>query len=217
MTVTAVLIDRHDAGRQLGRHLAKLRDWPDTLVLGLPRGGVPVAAEVARALGAPLDVCMVRKLGVPHYPEVAMGAVASGGVEWLNRALLEQIRLTPQEIVRVRQQELLELQRRETLYRSGREKLSLEGKTALLVDDGLATGATLHAAVQAVKALHAARTVVAVPVGSEDSCQELRALADEVICLLTPPDFRAVGQFYQSFPQTSDDEVIAALKEAPHA
>ncbi len=209
--------DRRDAGQQLGEHLRTLRDWPDTLVLGLPRGGVPVAAEVARSISAPLDVFLVRKLGVPFHPEVAMGAIASGGVEWLNQALLEQIRLTPQEIDRVRQQELLELMRREAVYRAGRERLSLKDKTVLLVDDGLATGATMHAALQAVSTQGAEEVIVAVPVASTDTCQELRTMADEVICLQTPPEFRAVGQFYQSFPQTSDAEVMDALKDAAHA
>lgn len=209
--------DRKDAGKQLGAYLLTLRDWPNTVVLGLPRGGVPVAAEVARAIRAPLDVFLVRKLGVPFHPEVAIGAIASGGAEWLNRELLAQLRLTPLEIDRVRQQERLELGRRETAYRAGRPPLQLSGKTVLLVDDGLATGATMQAALQAVGAMGAAEVMVAVPVASAETCQELQTLADGVICLQTPPDFRAVGQFYQSFPQTSDAEVMDALKEAAHA
>ncbi len=203
--------NRHDAGQQLGAHLRLRHAWPDTVVLGLPRGGVPVAAEVARALTAPLDVFMVRKLGLPFQPEVAMGAVASGGVEWLNRDLLARLPLPPGAVEEVRRHELRELARREALYRAGRPPLDLTGRTALLVDDGLATGATMHAALRAVRALGAARVAVAVPVAPPDTCGALRPLADEVICLHTPPGFRAVGQYYLAFAQTTDAEVLAAL------
>lgn len=198
--------DRQDAGQQLGDHLRRLHPWPDTVVLGLPRGGVPVAAEVARALTAPLDVFMVRKLGLPFQPEVAMGAVASGGVEWLNRDLLARLPLPPGAVEDVRRHELRELARRDARYRAGRPPLTLTGRTALLVDDGLATGATMHAA------LRAARVVVAVPVAPPDTGEALQPLADEVICLHTPPGFRAVGQYYRAFPQTTDEEVLAALQ-----
>ncbi len=204
--------DRHDAGRQLGEHLRRLHPWPDAVVLGLPRGGVPVAAEVARALTAPLDVFMVRKLGLPFQPEVAMGAVASGGVEWLNRDLLARLPLPPGAVEDVRRHELRELARRDARYRAGRPPLTLTGRPALLVDDGLATGATMHAALRAVRALGAARVVVAVPVAPPDTCEALQPFADEVICLHTPPGFRAVGQYYRAFPQTTDEEVLAALQ-----
>lgn len=211
--------NRQDAGRQLGAHLAGLHSWPDTVVLGLARGGVPVAAEVARALGVPLDVFVVRKLGLPGYAEVAMGAIASGGVRVLNDELVQRLGVSAGVIAAAEAREGAELARRETVYRAGRAPLPLAGRTALLIDDGVATGFSLRAALWAVRALGPTemvptRVAVAVPVAPPDTCRELRALADEVICLRTPPDFHAVGQFYRDFAQTTDAEVRACLDRA---
>lgn len=211
--------NRQDAGQQLGAHLAGLHPWPDTVVLGLARGGVPVAAEVARALGAPLDVFVVRKLGLPGYAEVAMGAIASGGVRVLNDELVQRLGVSAGVIAAAEAREGAELARRETVYRAGRAPLPLAGRTALLIDDGVATGFSLRAALRAVRALGPTemvpvRVAVAVPVAPPDTCRELRALADEVTCLRTPPDFHAVGQFYRDFAQTTDAEVRACLDRA---
>ncbi|GHF42789.1 putative phosphoribosyltransferase [Deinococcus metalli] len=209
--------DRSDAGEQLAAHLRGRHGWPDTVVLGLPRGGVPVAAAVAHAIGVPLDVCVVRKLGSPGNEELAVGAVAPGGVRWLNHDLIRRLGVTAAALADTEARERQELRRRERVYRAGRPPLTLTGRTALLVDDGLATGATMRAAVLAARALGAARTVVAVPVAAPDVCGDLRALADEVVCVLTSPALRAVGQFYASFPQTTDAEVMDALREVAHA
>jgi predicted phosphoribosyltransferase len=210
-------MDRHDAGRQLGVAVRAHGPWADPLVLGLPRGGVPVAAGVARALDAPLDVLVVRKLGSPAWPELALGAVAPGGVRWLNHDLLARLGVSDAVLDRVEAQEWAELRRRETAYRGGRAPLDLSGRAALLVDDGLATGATMSAAVHAARQMGAARTVVAVPVAPPEVCEALRAVADTVVCLQTPAHFQAVSQFYRSFPQTTDAEVVSALREATHA
>lgn len=206
-----LFLNRTEAGQQLGAALLSLRDDPNLLVLGLPRGGIPVAAEVARALNAPLDVFVVRKLGVPHYPEVAMGAITVGA-RWLNTELIAQVRVSPDDLARVEAREQQELERRERVYRAGRAPLSLHGKTVLLVDDGLATGATMHAAVRAVKVLKAEKMVVAVPVAPPDTLLELSHEADEVFTLSAPEDFRAVGQYYRDFTQTTDAEVLASVK-----
>ncbi|RJF72412.1 phosphoribosyltransferase [Deinococcus cavernae] len=203
--------DRREAGQRLGEALVAWRDEPHLVVLGLPRGGVPVAAEVARALGAPLDVFVVRKLGLPQYPEVAMGAVAVGA-RWLNTELIAQVGVTPDDLARVEAREQQELQRREQVYRAGKGPLDLRGKTVLLIDDGLATGATMHAAVQAVRALEAAKIGVAVPVAAPDTLLALGREANEAFSLLAPQGFRAVGQFYREFGQTSDAEVLALLE-----
>ncbi|MBB5233360.1 phosphoribosyltransferase [Deinococcus budaensis] len=208
-------LHRQDAGQQLAARLASLHDWPDTTVLALPRGGVPVASEVAAVLGAPLDVFVVRKLGLPGHEEVAMGAVASGGVRVLNDDLVRRAGVTPEALAAVEIRERAELARRERVYREGRTPAPVAGRTALLVDDGVATGATLRAGVTALRALSPARVVVAVPVAPPNACRTLRTLADGVVCLLTPPDFRAVGQFYRDFAQTSDGEVRDLL--ARHA
>lgn len=205
-------LSRQDAGRQLAARLLELGSWPQTTVLGLPRGGVPVAAEVARALGAPLDVFLVRKLGVPGYEEIALGAMASGGARVFNEDLLARLRLSERTLAELEAREGAELARREGLYRAGRPPLQLAGRTALLVDDGTATGATMRVAAQAVRALHPARVVIALPVAPPDTAAALRAEADEVVCLLTPPHFRAVGQFYVDFRQTEDDEVLRLLR-----
>ena len=182
------------------------------VVLALPRGGVPVGYEVARALGAQLDVFVVRKLGLPGYPELAMGAIASGDVRVLNEGVLASIRVSQDAIDAVTSRERLELARRERTYRDGRPLLPIEGRVAILVDDGLATGSTMRAAVLAVRRLKPARVVVAVPVGALQTCRELRDIADEVVCALTPEPFRAVGLWYTDFSQTTDEEVRQLLR-----
>ena len=206
--------DRRDAGRQLGEALAPRRD---ALVLGLPRGGIPVAYEVARALRAPLDVFLVRKLGVPGHEELAMGAIASGGIQVLNDDVVSQLGLGPPTIARVRAAEEVELSRREREYRGARPPVSLTGRTVILVDDGLATGSTMRAAAVAVRQKKPAKIVVAVPVGAPTTCSELRKEADEVVCLYSPSAFQAVGQFYEDFAQTTDGEVNALLASAGRA
>ncbi len=210
-----MFVDRRDAGRQLARYLQQhLQLGANTLVVGLARGGLPVAAEVARALGAPLEVMVVRKLGTPGQPELAMGALAPGGVRVMNEALVRQLRIPDETIERIAQQEALELQRREAHYRQGRSAYAMQGKTVVLVDDGLATGASMRAAARAAKAQGAERVIVAVPVGAADSCRMLEREADEVVCLKKPEPFYAVGRFYQIFDQLSDEEVIALLAKA---
>ncbi|KEF33734.1 phosphoribosyl transferase [Deinococcus sp. RL] len=205
---------RRDAGEQLAARLRERGPWPDSTVLALPRGGVPVGAEVARALGAPLDVFVVRKLGLPGYEEVAMGAVASGGVRVLNEDLLRRAGVSPNALAAAEARERAELARREQLYRGGRPPVPLAGRTAVVVDDGVATGATMRAGLEALRALGPARIVVAVPVAPPGTARALAALADELVCLLTPPDFMAVGQFYGDFTQTTDEEVRALLAGA---
>jgi predicted phosphoribosyltransferase len=206
--------DRTDAGRKLARTLSKYSGRSDVLVLALPRGGVPVAAEAARALGAPLDVFLVRKLGVPGHEELAMGAIASGGIRVLNDQVVRALRIPESVIDQVASEEQIELERREREYRDDRPMPKIEGSTVILVDDGLATGTTMRAAVRALRGLHPARIVVAVPVGAVEICAELRSEADEVICVETPEPFAAVGWWYRNFEQTSDDEVRAALAVA---
>jgi predicted phosphoribosyltransferase len=203
--------DRREAGRMLAQKLAAYAGDPDVVVLALPRGGVPVAYEVAQALNAPLDVFLVRKLGVPGHEEYAMGAIASGGVRVLNDELVRTLGLPQSSIDAIAAQEERELQRREMLYRGTREPPDVRGKTVVLVDDGLATGATMYAAIKALRALEPARIVVAVPVAAPDTCDHLRTVADEVICAITPEPFRAVGLWYHDFSQTRDEEVIELL------
>lgn len=210
----APFADRRAAGRLLGDRLADFLQG-DVLVLGLPRGGAVVAAEVAAALGAPLDVLLVRKLGLPAHPELAMGAVAAIGdaVETVRiERVLASAAVDEATFQEVRDRELGELRRREAAYRGDRPPLDVTGRTVVLVDDGLATGATVRAALHALAAQRPARTVVAVPVASPSAVQEVGALADEVVSLLTPPSFRAVGAAYRAFPQTSDDEVRDLLR-----
>jgi putative phosphoribosyl transferase len=203
--------DREEAGRALGRALRDRLGEQPVVVLGLPRGGVPVAAQVAEALDAPLDVFVVRKLGTPGYPELAMGAVASGGVRVLNDDLIRRLGVRERDVERVTAAELEELDRREHRYRPGRPPVDVAGSTAVLVDDGLATGATMLAAVEAVRAGGAARVVVAVPVGAPESARRVAAEADDVLCLHEPPGFGAVGSYYLDFRQTRDKEVERLL------
>jgi predicted phosphoribosyltransferase len=207
-------LDRHDAGRYLAGKLLHYRNRPDVIVLGLPRGGVPVAYEVARALDAPLDVFLVRKLGVPGHQELAMGAIASGGVKVLNHALIRELRIPQAAIDAAVAREMRELERREREYRDNRPPPDVEGRTVILVDDGLATGSTMLAAVSALKRAGAARIVVAVPVASRRACAEFEDHVDAVICAETPDDFEAVGQWYYDFSQTTDDEVRDLLARA---
>lgn len=204
--------DRHHAGRMLAEKLAHYRGQPNLLVLALPRGGVPVGFEVARALQAPLDIFVVRKLGLPGHEEYAMGAIASGGVRVMTP--LPGLTISAEAVAEVVAREQAELVRREQLYRSQRPAVSLGGRTVIVVDDGLATGATMRAAVMAIRQQHPARLVVAVPVGSSEACEALRHEADEVVCVATPDPFRAVGLWYEKFPQTSDDEVRTLLEHA---
>jgi putative phosphoribosyl transferase len=206
--------DREDAGRRLATELAPYADRDAVVVLALPRGGVPVAFEVARLLHAPLDVLLVRKLGVPGHPELAMGAIASGGVRVLSHDIISQLVVTPEEVEAATTREGVELDRRDRLYRGDRPPTPLAGRTVILVDDGLATGATMEAAIQAVRQSNPARVVVAAPVGAVETCERLRALADEVVCASTPDDFQAVGLCYDRFDQTSDEEVIELLNRA---
>jgi predicted phosphoribosyltransferase len=203
--------NRTDAGRQLAAKLAAYTNRPGVLVLALPRGGVPVACEVARALGAPLDVFLVRKLGVPGYEELAMGAVATGGVRVLNDEIVRGLGISDHEIDAAAARELQELARRERLYRGDRPLPDIAGRTVILVDDGLATGATMRAAIAAVRQQQPARIVVAVPTASPDTCEVLKAEADDVVCAMTPEPFLAVGHWYEDFTQTTDDEVRELL------
>ena len=203
---------RTQAGELLAEALQQYRNRSDVIVLGLPRGGVLVAHEIAKALNAPLDVFVVRKLGAPGQGELAMGAIASGGVQVLNEDVIEHLGATQEEIDQVLQIEMLELARRERLYRGGRPMPDLVGKIVILADDGLATGSTMRAALRAVRQLGPARVVVAVPVAAMDAYTEFRAVADEVVCLSTPEPFESVGNWYDDFTQTTDDEVRALLK-----
>jgi predicted phosphoribosyltransferase len=204
--------NRAQAGRMLAAQLAEYRGRPDVLVLGLPRGGVPVAFEVAQALGAPLDVYLVRKLGVPGHAELAMGAIASGGVRVVNQAMLRSLRISPQQLDAVIRAEEAELRRQERVYRGDRPPPDVSGRTAMLVDDGLATGATMQAAVAALRSAGPKEVVVAVPVAPPETCAELEEEADRVVCALTPEPFYAVGAWYRDFSQTSDDEVRELLR-----
>jgi putative phosphoribosyl transferase len=206
--------DRRNAGKRLAELLGAYAHRPDVLVLALPRGGVPVAYEVARALNAPLDVFLVRKLGVPGHEEAAMGAIASGGIRVLNDEVIHALHLPRQVVEEVTAREQRELQRREQLYRDGRPAPDVKGRTVILIDDGLATGATMRAALRALRQQQPARLIVAVPVGARSACRELLGEADEVICARTPEPFFGVGWWYQQFEQTSDQEVHDLLARA---
>jgi predicted phosphoribosyltransferase len=211
--------NRSEAGRLLAEKLAAYANRPDVLVLALPRGGVPVAYEVARRLGASLDVFLVRKLGVPGYEELAMGAIATGGVRVLNDQIVNGLGIPSYVIDAVAAQEQQELARRERLYRGGRPPPEVRGRTVILVDDGLATGATMRAAITALRQLQPARIVVATPTASPETCEELRSEVDEVICAITPEPFLAVGHWYEDFSQTTDDEVrdLVARQQRQHS
>jgi predicted phosphoribosyltransferase len=206
--------DRREAGVVLAARLNQFAHRDDVVVLALPRGGVPVGYEIARALGAELDVFVVRKLGLPGHPELAMGAIASGDVRVLNEDVLESYPVSRAAIESVTRTERVELERRERTYRDGRPLVPIEGRVVILVDDGLATGSTMRAAVLAVRRLHPARVIVAVPVGAVQTCQALREVADEVVCAFTPEPFRAVGLWYADFSQTTDEEVQQLLARA---
>lgn len=211
-----VFMDRLEAGRRLGEHLGRLgrlRD-EDVVVLGLPRGGVPVAAEVAEALGAPLDVCLVRKLGVPYQPELGMGALGEGGVRVINDAVMREARVTPEQLALVEEEESAVLERRARRYRGGRAPAAVEGRTVVVVDDGVATGSTARAACRIARARGARRIVLAVPVAPHDWTERLGEEADELVSLETPRDFYAVGQFYIDFAQVEDEEVAACLERS---
>ncbi len=205
--------DRQTAGQVLAEALKSQAGRDDVIVLALPRGGVPVAAEIARALDAPLDVMLVRKLGVPGYPELAMGAIASGGVRVMNDEVVRYSGAGEADIEAVAEAEGRELARRERVYRGDRPWPDLKGRCVILVDDGLATGATMHAAIDAVRAQQPGRIVVAVPVAPPDTVRALEPLVDEVVCPLQPESFMAIGQWYRDFTQTSDAEVLGLLKE----
>ncbi|HET7706924.1 MAG TPA: phosphoribosyltransferase [Thermoanaerobaculia bacterium] len=207
--------DRHEAGRALGRELQrKLGSRGDIIVLALPRGGVPVAFHVAEALGAPLDVFIVRKLGVPGHEELAMGAIASGGVRVLNQDVLRYIPVPQAKIDEVAASEQRELERREKSYRGSRPPLNVKGRTVIVVDDGLATGSTMRAAVRALRAMGPAAVIVAVPVAARQTCSEFKAEVDDIVCLRTPEPFDAVGLWYRDFSQTGDEEVHELLDRA---
>ncbi len=206
--------DRAEAGQALAEKLRKYGGLPDVVVLALPRGGVPVAYEVARQIGAPLDVFLVRKLGVPWQEELAFGALASGGTKVIDWALVRQLGLSDAEIQAIIGREQSELERRERAYRDGRPAVNVRNRIAILIDDGLATGSSMLAAVRALRALGPARVVVAVPVAPPSTCDRLRSEADEVVCAYTPEPFWAVGAWYEDFTQTTDEEVRTLLAHA---
>lgn len=207
--------DRHAAGIALADRLRQFARRDDVVVLALPRGGVAVGYEVALALEAPLDVFVVRKLGLPGHPELAMGAVASGGVRVLNEDVIGWYRVPAAAIEEVTRTEQVELGRRERVYRDGRPPVAIAGRTVILVDDGLATGSTMHAAVLAVRQSDPARVVVAVPAGARETCEALRRSVDEVVCVIAPEPFYAVGLWYADFAQTTDEEVRELLSALP--
>ncbi|MGV0645999.1 phosphoribosyltransferase [Mycolicibacterium sp. XJ2546] len=206
-----VFANRQEAGEVLGEELSSYRGKDNVLVLGLARGGVPVGWHVASALHAPLDVFLVRKLGVPHWPELAMGALASGGGIVLNDSVVRSLRISDEQLQDVINRETEELHRRERAYRGDRPPVDVSGRIVILVDDGIATGASMLAAVRAVRAGGPARLVVAVPVGAPSACREMAAEADEVVCVTMPAGFEAVGQVFQDFRQVTDDEVRELL------
>ncbi len=206
--------DRREAGRKLARHLTAYANRPDVLVLALPRGGAPVAFEVAQALHAPLDVFIVRKIGAPGYEELALGALATGDIVLINNELQQALKLSQADLQALVKKAWLELERRDRAYRAERPPPEIAGRIIILVDDGLATGATMRAAVAALRQQKPIRIVVAVPTASPDICEELRAEADEVICAITPEPFHAVGLWYEDFSQTTDEEVRDLLRQA---
>ncbi len=205
--------DRTEAGQQLAAKLMAYAHRPDVLVLALPRGGVPVACSVAKALDAPLDIFLVRKLGVPGHEELAMGAIATGDVRVLNEDVVQYLRIPGEVIDAVAQAEQRELERREQAYRGDRPKLDVRGHTVILVDDGLATGSTMRAAALALRQQQPARIIVAVPVASPSSCDEFKGMVDECVCVVTPEPFYAVGLWYEDFTQSTDEEVRQLLAQ----
>jgi predicted phosphoribosyltransferase len=209
-------VDRRDAGRQLAAKLSGYADDPSVVVLGLPRGGVPIAYEVAGALHAPLDVLVVRKLGVPGHRELAMGAIASGGLRVLNADVTNGLKISPAEVEAVAARELLELERQQRAYRGNAPFPELAGRTVIVVDDGLATGSTMRAAVRALRQSGPKRIIIAAPVAASETARSLREEAD-VVCLSTPAEFQAVSTWYEDFSQTSDEEVRQLLNSASHA
>jgi len=211
-----IFTDRRDAGRRLAEALRPLVAGREVLVLGLPRGGIPVAYEVASALDAPLDVFVVRKLGAPGQPELAMGAIASGGVRILNEDVIDALRIPPEAVEFVAEAEQRELERREREYRGARPFPDVLGRTVIIVDDGLATGATMMAAIQALRHRAPAQIIAAAPTGADETCRAIRRVADACVCLECPTPFYGVGQWYADFSQTSDDEVVELLR-APAA
>jgi predicted phosphoribosyltransferase len=214
MTGGQPYLDRREAGQILAAHIRRRYDAVEPVVLALPRGGVPVGFEVARAFEAPLDVFLVRKLGVPREPELAMGAIATGGFELLHHELIRQLGISPWQIAEVADREMAELRRREALYRAGRPPIDVKGRVTILVDDGLATGFTMRAAIGALRDYGAERLIVAVPVASEDACVAIVNEADALICPFLPDPFHAVGLWYRNFEPTSDREVQECLAAA---
>jgi len=208
--------NRVDAGRKLASRLGAYGNRKDVIVLGIPRGGVPVAFEVAAALGAPLDVFVSHKLGVPGQEELAFGAIAGGGVRILDRKLIEAIGISKANVERVTRNVRKELERREKLYRAGRQPLVVQGKTVILVDDGIATGSSVRAAIEALRQMKPARLVVAVPVAPLHACNRLQSEVDDLICPDKPESFYAIGQFYDDFSQVSDEEVTELIQRAAH-
>jgi putative phosphoribosyl transferase len=207
-------LNRTVAGQQLAESLLLYADHPDVLVLGLPRGGLPVAHEVARVLHAPLDICLVRKLGVPGQPEVAMGAIASGGVRVLNDDVVTGLQISQQDIEKVAVRELKELQRRDRAYRGDRPQPDIANRTVILVDDGMATGSSMRSAIAALKPQHPAALIVAIPVAAQEACNKLKTEVEKVVCLTIPEPFQAIGLWYKDFPQTTDEEVRELLAQS---
>lgn len=206
--------NRTEAGRLLARKLAHYADRPDVLVLALPRGGVPVACEVARSLNAPLDVFVVRKLGVPGQEELAMGAIAGGGIHVLNPRVVDQLGIDDQVIARVAARERRELERREQSYRDDRPAVDVRGRTVIVVDDGVATGSTMYAAISALRRMSAGRIIVAAPTMARTTCREMSRVADELVSVVVPEPFHGVGRWYEDFSQTTDEEVRSLLSRS---
>ncbi|MFT3893037.1 MAG: phosphoribosyltransferase [Anaerolineales bacterium] len=207
----ALFYDRKDAGQKLAEKLLEYANREDVVVLALPRGGVPVAYEVAQALNAPLDIFLVRKMGLPGHEELAMGAIASGGARVINKDVLRMFSVPEGLIEAVARRELKELERREHLYRGDRPMVDVQNRTVILIDDGLATGASMHAAIKGLRNQHPARIVVAVPTGAEETCKAFEHEVDEIICATTPEPFYGVSKWYENFSQTSDEEVQSLL------
>jgi len=206
--------NRRDAGKQLAKELSEFKGQNDAIVLGLPRGGIPVAYEVAKALELPLDVFIVRKLGVPGQPELAMGAIASGDIKVMNESVVRNAGISDQQIEEVAHKEKEELKKREKAYRGARPDIDLQGKTVLIVDDGLATGASMRAAISALREHNPKKIIAAIPTAPRDTCQEFESEVDQIICLRTPSPFWGVGGSYQNFSQTTNEEVRTFLNKA---